>query len=298
MNNDTAAQMRRAYDLIKHKQRAAAADILLPIVDQEPDNANAWWLLANARTEPNGVRAALEQFLRLKPGNAKARQMLDELNAKYPPPPPVDDFEFVFDDDAADRFDAPPQRRADGIDQPRARLKTNTVNARRLQQVEVSRPAGGNNNALIILMVIGGLLLCSVVACLAFVAIPAGTVLNQFRQEFEIFSESGTFGERVLRGEIAIGQMANSRVGTSTDDAWTLRGEAGYQLTIEVNATDGRLDPQVYLYDSNGNLLDENDDIGNGNYNSRLIYRLPYSGTYTIVVSAFGMGGDYQLIVR
>jgi hypothetical protein len=47
-------------------------------------------------------------------------------------------------------------------------------------------------------------------------------------------------------------------------------------------------------------LIAENDDINllQGDMNSRISLTLPASGKYTIIVSAFGQGGDYDISVR
>jgi hypothetical protein len=54
----------------------------------------------------------------------------------------------------------------------------------------------------------------------------------------------------------------------------------------------------VYLLDSSNSQLGYNDDSGSNSRNSRLAVTLPANGTYTIRVSAFGMGGGYELILR
>ncbi len=85
MNLDTQAQMQRAYTLIKDKRYAEARDILMPITRNEPQNADAWWLLANAQTDPNAARDALNILLRLNPNDERGRQRLDQLNQQFPP---------------------------------------------------------------------------------------------------------------------------------------------------------------------------------------------------------------------
>lgn len=86
----THEDLRRAYTLIKQEQIDEALAILRPIVLNEPDNADAWWLLANAAIEPAEARESLIQVLRLDPDYAnapKAREMLDRLNEQFPPVP-------------------------------------------------------------------------------------------------------------------------------------------------------------------------------------------------------------------
>lgn len=86
----TYEELRRAYALIKQEQIDEALALLRPIVVNEPENVDAWWLLANAAVEPAEAREALIQALRLDPDYAnapKAREMLDKLNEQFPPAP-------------------------------------------------------------------------------------------------------------------------------------------------------------------------------------------------------------------
>ena len=81
-------QMTRAFTLIKREKTDEALQILRPITKAEPDNVDAWWLLAYSATEPREVREALVKVLRIDPEytNApKAREMLAKLNNEYPP---------------------------------------------------------------------------------------------------------------------------------------------------------------------------------------------------------------------
>ncbi len=100
------------------------------------------------------------------------------------------------------------------------------------------------------------------------------------------------------RGNLTVGQTVTASVDTFIDDGWTFSGEANQRLTIELNAADNTLDPQLYLYDSDNREIAANDDISAGNNNARIEITLPYSGAYTIRVSAFGTGGSYELTVR
>jgi hypothetical protein len=58
-------------------------------------------------------------------------------------------------------------------------------------------------------------------------------------------------------------------------------------ITFEVQ-TRGNMDTYLYLYDNNGNLLEEDDDSGD-DYNARISTRLN-AGTYYIEVSGYGGG--------
>ncbi|MDL1902727.1 hypothetical protein FBR02_18395 [Anaerolineae bacterium CFX9] len=92
----TNQQLQQAYQLIRDGRKPEALQILLPIVRNDKGNADAWWLLANAVSDPVQARKALEQVLRLRPGDEKARRMLDRLNlgstSDFPPATPSSSF--------------------------------------------------------------------------------------------------------------------------------------------------------------------------------------------------------------
>ncbi len=84
----TSQQLQQAFQLIKDGQRQEAAQILVPIVRAEPNNADAWWLLANAVTNEEQQRRALEKVLSIRPGDDRAQKKLSQLTGAPPPPPP------------------------------------------------------------------------------------------------------------------------------------------------------------------------------------------------------------------
>ncbi len=77
--------LEKAYELIQRERLEEALVILKPITQSNPENADAWWLVANAASEPRDARRALVNVLKLKPNYPKARDLLDRLNEMYPP---------------------------------------------------------------------------------------------------------------------------------------------------------------------------------------------------------------------
>ena len=77
--------LRSAFENLKAGEKALARIELRALLDKEPDNADAWWLMAHALTEPDEIRQALQQDLRLRPDHRAAQEKLDALNRKYPP---------------------------------------------------------------------------------------------------------------------------------------------------------------------------------------------------------------------
>ena len=101
------------------------------------------------------------------------------------------------------------------------------------------------------------------------------------------------------RGPLMPNQTGRAEVDTFVDDSWIFNADAGAAYTVEVIATDSDLDPQLAVYGADSQLVGANDDIdGMDNLNSRLQFTASQNGIYTIIVSAFGQGGGYEVIVR
>jgi len=80
MNNQTPNQViEQANQLIKAGQRDTAHRMLQNLVSHFPNEAQAWWLIANLTKDIHEKRYALEQILRIKPNSEKARTQLAEM---------------------------------------------------------------------------------------------------------------------------------------------------------------------------------------------------------------------------
>ncbi len=84
MADATRSQLEQAYRLIQKEDLDNAIAILRPITASQPDNADAWWLLANAVNDPNEAHQALSNVVRLKPNHPEANDLLAKLNAEFP----------------------------------------------------------------------------------------------------------------------------------------------------------------------------------------------------------------------
>ncbi|MGQ9889551.1 MAG: pre-peptidase C-terminal domain-containing protein [Aggregatilineales bacterium] len=293
-------QLQQAYEAIKAGRKQEGVNILLPILKADSDNANAWWLMAHALREPDDIRKALENVLRLRPDHDKAQQMLDKLNARYPrePQPPAD--EQAFDDDpfANEEYD------------PHYQQRLSRASSASVITVKRQTSAIGDGPKLEIVGLAVGVLLIAALGVYGLYNLreQVDRLINRsfvgyaFRQVGQAIGISGsaTLGEYINRGTVSRGQTVQGTVDSFDDDGWIFNAEGGEQLTIELNARDRALDPQLYIYRPDGTLLAENDDIDltANNFNSRLQVTLPTGGRYVIVVSAFNLGGPYELIVR
>jgi hypothetical protein len=81
--NDNPA-LNRAYELIEADRLDEAQNVLKPILDDNPDNVDAWWLYAHAVTDPDAARNALSNVKRLDPDYPGAADLLVSLEEKYP----------------------------------------------------------------------------------------------------------------------------------------------------------------------------------------------------------------------
>lgn len=86
MTDDNQRKLQQAYDLIRQERFEEAQLVLQPIIFDAP-NADAWWLWANAVTEPEDARFALSRVLEFEPEHPQARQLLSRLEHVYPAVP-------------------------------------------------------------------------------------------------------------------------------------------------------------------------------------------------------------------
>lgn len=63
---------------------------------------------------------------------------------------------------------------------------------------------------------------------------------------------------------------------------YTFSAQSGDQITISMDATSGDLDPYLFLFAPNGDLLQQNDDAVQGSRNAQITFTLPSTGAYII----------------
>ncbi len=97
MANETRNQLKQAYAYIEQERLDEALMILRRVLSDDPDNADAWWLMANAVSEPADAAEALSNVLRLRPNHTEAREAYDQLIAEYPDLAPSQTTEVAFD---------------------------------------------------------------------------------------------------------------------------------------------------------------------------------------------------------
>ena len=107
-------------------------------------------------------------------------------------------------------------------------------------------------------------------------------------------------------GEVEVGGSATGNIGSNTDHDWfAVELEAGrtYRIDLEGEETGRGTQDDPYLrgiYNAGGSLIPntENDDVIDGNLNSRVTFRATADGTYYLEASTFNDTGTYTLSVR
>ncbi len=78
---------------------------------------------------------------------------------------------------------------------------------------------------------------------------------------------------------------------------------SGTTIILDIKPTSGNLDTLLYLVDSNGNIVSENDDRVRGDVSSRIVFPQADAGNYTAIATRFGVAdgtssGDFELVIE
>jgi S1-C subfamily serine protease len=105
-----------------------------------------------------------------------------------------------------------------------------------------------------------------------------------------VSSESARTRTSILQesGELGAGD-ATLPNDDSFFDTYAFEGQAGQTVTITLESEE--FDTYVILVGADGSAVAQNDDASEGNSNSRLRVRLPYSGRYQIIVNSYDKTG-------
>ncbi|MBI1260054.1 MAG: hypothetical protein GC204_21510 [Chloroflexi bacterium] len=290
--------LQEAYRLIREGSTQEAVRILVPLVRADPLNPDAWWLLANAVENQEQKRQALERVLKLRPNDEAAQKMLTRLGGA----PPA----------KAKRSPAP-------IPVPAGDEEFTDIDAIPSGRVKVRRSRRSPLTFILALIGLLTVISCGICIVITAVSLPSlstvvqSVVLTITVEPFVIEVPSLATpaapaltatpqtvpADLQIQGSIQPGQVTQNSVVPYKDDGWTYSAAANEHIVVEVDAVDAKLDPHLYLYDPNGLLIADNDDIdGSNNRNARIDITLPSAGTYTIRVSAFADGGAYKLTLK
>ncbi len=125
-----------------------------------------------------------------------------------------------------------------------------------------------------------------------------GSAGGNYGFAFDVSSNPAAGGSFV---DIAYNQSLSGNIDTTTPAVtYRFQGSSGDNVTVAMSRAGGDLNSYLYVLDSTGQLLYEDDDSGGENGNARLTYTLPTSGQYLIVASRQGQArgttsGSYVL---
>jgi hypothetical protein len=102
----------------------------------------------------------------------------------------------------------------------------------------------------------------------------------------------------VEQTSLTSGQFVNGALTTTDGDAWYVYANTDEVVTLDLNSSD--FDAYLQVYDPNGSLLIENDDVYSGNLNSQVVFAAPYTGSYRVIARALDSSpsGSYNLNVN
>ncbi len=290
-------QLERAYQLIKEGREQDAFDILEPVIADNPDNADAWWLLANATDDLSSKERALEEVLRIGSSperDIKAREMLKAVreiqgDMSDPAPEPVSMPRQTGNQSA-------PRRKIRGIDDD-PRKKT-------------SSEKSGCGAARIALILVGTVSAFACMLCVGGLAL-FGPVVSEVATDIERSIEEAGGLENIEgaveefvggfvnapdeysdMGEIEDGDTVTGKIVSSDDRiGYTYEANPGDRIRVDIRALTGNIAPPVFLYGPDGQLFDGTD----ANIQSQSDFSGESSSTLTTTLRE---EDDYLLIVR
>lgn len=248
----SADQLNEAYSLIKSGQVQDAIDILEPIIRNDRDNEDAWWLLANATNDSDAKRNALNNVIRLSANDnrtAKAKQMLQELDA--------DPFGFDFE-----------------------QAKSKNMSAYRetsdMPEKSTRRGLSCANIALIIVGLVG---VCACVGAIGLYTFAGGLfeAIN-YPENYDILAPLE--GDEDRTGELTTELPA---------DGYRYEGEAGDTIEVTIDS-DATYAPIIVIYDEDRlPVAFSQPDVSS---QVDLTYTLDSSGDYLITLRSFEFLGQ------
>lgn len=95
MSDDPKNTLQKAYELIEAGSLDDARELLDGYLQENPNDADGWWLYANAVDDPEEGTKALRRVLSIDPNYSDAREILDELEESGAIETESDELSFV-----------------------------------------------------------------------------------------------------------------------------------------------------------------------------------------------------------
>lgn len=87
MSGSSVQILAQAHAYIEAGNLEDAENLIRSLLEQDPDNTDAWWLLAHSVRDAAAAREALDEVLRLDPNDQQARSLLSALDDRFPSGP-------------------------------------------------------------------------------------------------------------------------------------------------------------------------------------------------------------------
>jgi hypothetical protein len=258
-------QLRQVYDLLADGRQEEALIMLQPIVEAQPENADAWWLMANA--EVNRARAidALENVLRLRPDHPHARTMLAQLQSGEKP------------------------KRSPGVQVIKPRNSgCSLVTCFMIFIVGIC-------GFFCVLPTMGLFVAGSEVADVMQEVLAEFNVTLDFDDLDNISITTGVNWDEVReRGMIEVNETRSGTVNFADKDVWEFDGVEEQRIRVVMETNNNATNPQIQIYNSDRELVGGNEATLSSS-RVELEMDLPYRGRFYIVVGALGDNGTYEL---
>lgn len=245
-------QLNRAYDLIKEGQAQAAIEIIEAVIRSDRDNEDAWWLLANATSDTNAKRNALNSVLRLTSNDSrkeKANTLLQQL------------------DDPFD-FDIPATSDSVGMSEYVA-----------LDETPKKESSGRFSCATISLIVIGIIGACGLFGCFGIYTAAGGIIQSlSYPQSYDDMG--------VLDADT---QIVGDLSAETPRDGYRYEGRAGDTINILVDY-DGIASPLIVIFDADQVPVAFSQPDTSGT--ASISFAVPDSSFYLITVNGFEFFGQ------
>lgn len=289
MDDMTSARLQEAWQWIQLGRYDHALNLLTVLLVSDPDNAEAWWLLAIASGDENIRRRALRNLLRLRPDDPRAWRMFNAMGARpatqefrpltFPPMLPVAGQAPPFYHGASLPY-VPPLRR-------------------RVPKRNFERPPRWFITIMAV-AVTAGLVGCGLLFCTAAVA---GLTLNSrlFGTLLPTPTAARSNATAVsLRSPLRYDQWRDGRLDAAGQlDGYNFSGHVGEMIAVQVSALESMtLQPALGLYGPTKSLL-AGSATPDADAAIRLALTLPDDGEFVIVVGGQGAStGPYRLMLR
>lgn len=309
MVGTTGHQLSQAYQYLQHGKREYAANLLTVLLATEPENADAWWLLAQAAGDARTAYRALVRYLELRPYDKRAQDTLQRMLMRLALANQRTATQQLY---AAQRSGLYPAAGA-----PPQLEDSRPVLRRRARNRRIAQPRQNDDSNMMRwalgLAVIFGMVGCAILGLVMLNGVAVGmrsveAAVSEFNPSLPIvrieMSNSQPYhpelGNVNALGSISYYQFRSGMLAELTDQhAYTFTGKTGDFVLIEVSAVNGaQLDPAVAVYGPDRKLVEGNTDISVIDRNARLSFSLPVDGEYTIVVSSQAGTGAYQVTLR